>query len=206
MARKPSPDTIRYYKIELPNGKRVYSYSAEKLQQELSALLVGQRIRGLYVCLYGYHNSLHSRTNVIDMSYLGGGGAFLVFENTTLELEIQAIGMIKYRYFPSSAVTITEIANQEPDNLWTYYFSLADHDVTFDYQNSRVDSVAVKGANCWAFPQPEFDECIAEEAEEKGDLPTEIDIATDNCLLRYYADIIEYYWVVIEAPPEPPEC
>ena len=204
MARKPSPDTIRYYRIELPNGKKVYSYSAEKLQQELSALLVGQRIRGLYVCLYGYHNSLHSRTNVIDMSYLGGGGALLVFENTTLELEIQAIGMIKYRYFPSSAVTITEIANQEPDNLWNYYFSLADHDRTFDYQNSRINSVAVKGANYWAFPQPEFDERIAEKAEERGDLPTEIDIATDSCLLRYYAAIIEYYWVVMEAPPANP--
>ncbi len=205
MARKPSPDPIRYYRIELPDNKKVWSYSAEKLQKELNALLVGQRIRGLYVCLYGYHHSLHSRTNVIDMSYLGGGGALLVFEKTTLELEIQAVGMIKYRYFPSSAVTITEIANQEPDNMWNYYFCLADHDITFDYRNSRINSVAVKGANCWAFPQSEFDDRIAEEAEERGDLPTEIDIATDNCLLRYYAGIIEYYWVVIEAPPANPE-
>ncbi len=205
MARKPSPDTIRYYRIELPNGERVYRYSAEKLQQELNALLVGQRIRGLYVCLYGYQNSLHSQTNVIDMSYLGGGGALLVFEKTTLELDIQAIGMIKYRYFPSSAVTITEIANQEPDNLWDYYFNLEDHNIAFDYQNALVKSVSVKGTNCWAFPQSDYNELLAEQAKERSDLPREIDITTDSCLLRYYADFNEYYWVVMEAPPANPE-
>ncbi len=204
MAWKPSPDMIRCYRIEIPNGEKVYSYSAEKLQLELNALLVGQRIQGLYVCLYGYQNSLHSQTNVIDMSFLGGGGALLVFENTTLELDIQAVGMIKYRYFPSSAVTISEITNQERDNLWNYYFCFADHDVTFDYRNAHVNCVFVKGANCWAFPQPGFDELIAEEAEERGDLPTEIDIAIDNCLLRYYADCNEYYWVAMEAPPANP--
>ena len=205
MARKESPDTIRYYRIELPDSEKVYSYSAEKLQQKLNDLLMGQRIQGLYVCLFGYHNSLHSRTNIIDMSYLGGGGVLLVFEKTTLELTIQAVGMIQYRYFPSSLVQIFELTDYVPDNLWDYYFSLADHDITFDFKNALVNSVSVKGTNCWAFHQPDYAELTAEKAAERSDLPREIDISTESCLLRFLADNNEYYWVVMDASPAKPE-
>ena len=62
-----------YYRIDLPDEKGAYSYSAQKLQRELNALLAGQRIQGLYVCLYGYQNSLHSKCMDVHLLSPAGG-------------------------------------------------------------------------------------------------------------------------------------
>ena len=70
MARKESPDTIRYYRIELPDSEKVYSYSAEKLQQKLNDLLMGQRIQGLPTRNSGSAVSLPSRLSSAYICFL----------------------------------------------------------------------------------------------------------------------------------------
>ena len=195
---------VEYYLAILPENEWAYSYSAECLQKELRSLLIGQKLRAVYVDLDGYLQSMHNDVNVIDLSYMGGP-ALIGFEKTVLQLKIHVEGMIEYRYFPVWELNLRRKFDYPPDDMLMsekYYFDIANHENTVLYAGKNVDDILVYGTDTWGFSQPHFDETTADFAVKKNDLPTEIAVHTDKCLLRFVADDLEYYWVILEKIPD----
>ena len=122
------------------------------------------------------------------MSYMGGT-ALVVFEKTVLQLAIHVEGMIEYRHFPIWEMRLRRVFDYAPDDMVMadrYFFNAIDHDVSYDYT--------------WAFPQPNFDEEKADKAAEGNNLPAEIAIYTESCVVRFLGSDLEYYLVYFEAP------
>ena len=188
--------------VVFPDVKWEYCYSAKRLQMKLNSLLAGQRVMGIYVELFGYLESFHWGRDYIDLSYLGGT-TFIVFDKTVLQLAIHVEGMIEYRVFPASELTIQEKFDYAPDDMvlsGKYFFNVANHDVTYEYEGTRVTGVVIKRTDDWLFSLSGFDGSLAAVAAKKNDLPSEITIMTDECKIKFLGDVIEYYWVLFENP------
>lgn len=193
-------EKLKYSIIDLPDTLWKYSYSAKALQEELNALFARQTLKSVYVGLDGYLESMHSKTNSIDLTYMGGS-SLAVFEKAVLQLIIHVEGMIEYRYFPIWEMKHHEVFDYPPDDMALsdkYFFDAANHEITYEYANKRVNHIAVSGTDSWGFFQPIFDETAAEAAAKENDLPTEIAIRTDDCAVRFVGDSIEYYYVIFE--------
>ena len=192
----------KYSIATFPSVEWKYSYSAKELEKELSNVLVGQRIKAIYVDLDGYRESLQSKTDFIDLSYMGGT-ALAVFEKTVLQLMIRVEGMIEYRLFPIWEMRLRRVLDYPPDDMVMadkYFFNAREHDISFDYTDKQVDRITVKGTNTWPFSQSNFDESLAEIAAKKNDLPAEIVLYTESCNICFLGSDLEYSFVVFEAP------
>jgi len=190
-------EKLKYYTAVLPDTEWTYSYSAEELQTELRERFAGTKLRGIYVSLDGYLEALHSSVNTIDLSYMGGT-AIIIFDKTVLQLEIYAEGMIEYRCFPAWEMKLREVYDYPPEDMICsekYYFNAADHEVEFEYTNSLVENISVKGCDTWGFDQSGFDAERAKKAAEKNDLPAEIVLHTDVCEIRIVGEKLEFFWV-----------
>lgn len=190
----------KYLTAVLPDAEWIYSYSAIQLQAELNKLFSGKKLKAIYVSLDGYLEAMHNKVNVIDLSYMGGT-ALVVFEKTVLQLAIHVEGMFEYRCFPVWEMKLRENYDYPPEDMVMsdrYFFNVADHEITYEYNDKTVHSFTVKGTDTWGFPQPNFDEVIAEEAAQKCDLPGEIILHTNSCDIRFPGDDMEYFWVIFE--------
>lgn len=79
-----------------------------------------------------------------------------------------------------------------------HFFDAADHEITYEYRDKTVHSFTVKGTDTWGFPQPNFDEVIAEETTQKCDMPAEIILHTDSCEIRFPGDGMKYFGVIFD--------
>ena len=191
-----------YVIATLPDTEWNCSYSAIGLEEELNLAITGQRVKAIYVDLDGYLESVHSKTNLIDLSCMGGT-SLIVFEKSVLQLAIHTEGMIEYRIFPIWDIRLRKAFDYPPEDMLLtdkYFYNAIKHDLTYDYSEKKVRSISVRGTNSWAFSQPFFNETIAEAAAEKNDLPAEIAFLTDLCVVRFVGDSIEYYFVSFESP------
>lgn len=192
----------KYTIADLPDVEWAYSYSAKEFEKELNDLFAGQTLKAIYVDLDGYLEALSSCKDCIDMSYMGGT-ALVVFEKTVLQLAIHVEGMIEYRHFPIWEMRLRRVFDYAPDDMVMadrYFFNAIDHDVSYDYTDKETKNISVKGTDTWAFPQPNFDEEKADKAAEGNNLPAEIAIYTESCVVRFLGSDLEYYLVYFEAP------
>ena len=190
-----------YVIATLPDVEWKCCYSAKGLEEELNRTINGHHIKAIYVGLDGYLESMHSKTNFIDLSYMGGT-SLILFEKVVLQLAIHTEGMIEYRFFPIWDLRLRKVFDYPPDDMGLsdkYFYNTINHDITYGYLDEKVRSISVKGTSAWAFSQPFFDETIAEVAADKNDLPAEIAFWTDSCVVRFIGDYIEYYYVSFES-------
>jgi hypothetical protein len=193
-------EKLKYSIVDLPDTPWKYSYSAKALQAELNALFAKQTLRSIYVGLDGYLESMHSETNFIDLSYMGGT-SLVVFEKVVFQLDIAVEGMIEYRCFPIWEMKYHEVFDYPPNDMVLsdkYFFNAANHEITCDYANKSINDIVVIGTDTWGFLQPTFDEAAAAAAAKENDLPGEIALRTDDCVIRFVGDSIEYYYMIFE--------
>ena len=88
---------LKYLIVDFPDTEWKYSYSAKDFQKKLNVLFAGQTLKSIYVGLDGYLESMHSKTDFIDLSYMGGT-SLVVFEKAVFQLIIDVEGMIKYKW------------------------------------------------------------------------------------------------------------
>ena len=181
------------------NSEWKWCYSAKELQEELNILFTNQSIKSIFVQLYGYLASHHSK-NYIDLS-CEAGGCIVVFDKSIIELEIHAEGQINYRFLSINNVEIKTVKDYPPkdyDTLINSYFDIVNHDISIDIINKRVTGFDVIGTDMWCFSLKSFNNDLAKIASLKHDLPAEIDINTTEAKIRLIGDCIEYFRVIIE--------
>lgn len=190
-----------YCEITLPEGAWEWCYSAEALQKALEAAFTGEIVRGLYVALHEYTQSVLSKPNVVDLSYTGGV-SLLLSENTALALRFRGEGMAEYRLLPAESLTVREISGFLPDDMVRnrrYFFDLLHHERTCDYAGQRAERVRVPRTTVWALPTPGFDEDRGDMAGAAFDLPGEVYFTLENGVsIRFIGDETEYYCILLE--------
>ena len=194
---------MKYYEIQVPDIVWQTCYATQELLHDLQSI-EGQRIVAIMVNLDSYLEALSWHVNRIDLTYLGQP-SLIFFENNVLQLDIYVEGMIRYRVFPVWEVKRKSRYGIPPDDIVInnrFYFDVADHryGISFNYTNTPVHKIIVKGTNSWGFSQSWFDSQKAKVASRKNDLPTEIVLCTENCSIRFVGDEIENYWVLFESP------
>ena len=185
-----------YTIITQPDAEWEYSYSANKLETELSKNFKGQKLKSVYIALSGYLGSLYSTADCIDLSCIGGT-ALIIFDKLALQLAIHAEGMVEYRIFPVRDIKMKAVYDYPTENALMAgngYFNLQDSSVSLEYAEKRVESVSVEGTGLWSgFYLPGFDEEAAELAARENDLPSEIQFRAETGVIRFEGDSIEYY-------------
>lgn len=189
----------KFVTAALPETEWIFSYSAVQLQEELNKRLAGQKIKKIYVDLEGYLESVYIDPNGIDLTM--GGDSLIILERDALQLIVHVEGMIEYRWIPTGEIQMQTHYDYPPMTLGKpekYLFDLSNYEFKFNCCGSTVHHVSVKGTNTWAFPLEDFDESIAAEAAQKGDLPASIILHTDCCNVIFLGDSIEYSYVIFE--------
>ncbi len=174
-----------------------WCYSAEELQSILNDICKGQKLERVLVGLYGYLESLRHDTNLLDLSYFGGG-AYLVFENVIVDLIIHAEAMIEYRILKPSQVQLHETKDYPPSDVFSsdaYQYDLKNQ-FKLKYAGCCVTEVIVPKTNVYPFDLSGFDEEKATSAEKRNDLPSGIHFHLDNGVnLCLNGSDIEYFYV-----------
>lgn len=191
-----------YTVFTLPDAEWTYSYSANKLENELAKHFKRQKLRSIYISLSGYLDSMYSTTDYIDLSCIGGT-TLIIFDKLVLQLAIHAEGMFEHRIFPVRDMKMEAVYDYPTENALVAgngYFNLQDSSVSLEYAEKRVESVSVKGTGLWGgFYLPGFDEETAELAALENDLPSEIQFRTEAGVIRLVGDSIEYYCLYFES-------
>ena len=195
---------MEYYSAELPENGWKWCYSAAALQRLLADEITAQKIKGIYVWLYGYLVSLEmsrQKPDIIDMSYLGCG-CLIVLERTAVELAIHAEGMFEYRLYPSSEVKLKKHYSLPPEDIGLsgqdYFYDVKNTELSYSFTGEAVQSVKTNGTIAWPFALEGFDEELAETAGDKNDLPESVQIITKSCTICFIGDSIEYGLVVFK--------
>lgn len=182
-----------------------WCYSAQELQQFLDTELWGQKIQRIFVNLDAYLDAIRENgfcENSIDLSCVGGG-LLIVTENNILSLCAHGTGQFTYRLRERSEIEFERHFGALPMNYEyrqkPYLFDLYNHGITVDYEEARITQVKVFGTDHWAIVLKNFDSERAERAGNKSDLPNEVQIITDSCVIRFISDSIEYGYVIFRS-------
>lgn len=168
-------EKVEFYTIKIESQKELsWVYSATEFRDALHKEFNGQKLNRLFVSLYGYLASSKRSDNLLDFSYRGGT-LLAVFERSVLELVIHVEGMIQYRILPLHEVKIPKYGRTDYPPSDTgfngddYYDLSNEFDVTF--VDTVTKGVEVDKTGVYPFDLEGFDEALAAEAEQRGDLP-----------------------------------
>lgn len=177
-----------------------WCYSAKELEKELGKTLKDKIIQNIYVTLSGYIDSCHNNTDCIDLS-CEAGGCIIVFDDIVLDMSIHVEGQLSYRFVPKEMVTIQTVTGAVPTQyhgIENGFFDIKNHDISYHIDGAQLQNLSVKATNIWAFSDIGQDENLLEAAAQKNDLPAEVDLFTDKCIIRIIADELEYYRILLE--------
>ena len=197
-------EKAEFYNIDVDTEKEFsWVYSATQFEEVLAEALINQKLKRVFVSLYGYLESRDKRNNYFDFSYMGGA-LLLSFEHAVLELSIHAKGLMEYRLLSPWEVKISKNPTKDflPNDA-TYLSDLYFYDLGKEFELDCFDStlhmVNIEKTEVYPFYLSGFNEELGQEAEERCDLPSSINLRFKNgVILRLYGDDIEYYHVKIE--------
>lgn len=193
---------FEYYTANLTDTQSEWCYSAQGLQQFLDTELWGQKIQRIFVDLDAYLEAIRENgfdENSVDLSCVGGG-FLVVTENNILSLCAHGTGQFTYRLHQRGEMEFEQHFGALPENYEyvqkQFLYDLYNHGIAVDYEEARIKQVKVFGTDHWAIVLKRFDSERADRAGNKNDLPNEVQIITDSCVIRFVADSIEYGYVI----------
>lgn len=174
-----------------------WCYSAIELEQTLNDICKGQRLQRILVGLHGYLESLRFDTNLLDLTYFGGG-IYLVFDSVIVNMLIHADALIEYRFLQPYQVHFHNKKDSPPDDLFyrdTYYYDLKNQ-FELVYAGHIVSKIQITKTNIYPFDLKDFDKDKAAAAEQRNDLPSAVFLQLDNgvqvCLV---GSDIEFFYI-----------
>lgn len=183
------------------NTEFTWNYCDVDFENELNELLVGKKIKKVYVGLDGYLEGRKLEENYYDFTYMGGRVLFIFDENIALELEIYAEGMIAHRILSVSDLTIHSTKNHPPNDMVLsneYFYDIKDEFV-LSFEEKRIVEIAVDGTNDYAFLAEGYDKDKATLAMYQNKLPSNIHFVLDNDVtISLIGDQIENFYLYLE--------
>ena len=199
---------LEYYTIILDSQEEMsWVYSASDFQKVLNDAFRGQILTKVFVDLAGYLDLVRREEDFFDFSYMGGK-LILVFEKQLLELVIHVEGMMEYRIIPIYDARIPKCGKVDypPSDMrmtWNNDYYNLGKEFELNCFEQKVEKITVNKTDIYPFYLEGFDEALATDAAERGNLPAGVEISMSNgVLLKLLGDSIEYLFVELEKQKE----
>ena len=131
------------YKFDLPPKEYEWCYSSKQFQAELEQLVIGKKIKGVFVDSNSFADPLHERQNFAD--YLESSDILILLEDALIDLIICARGLFAVRYYNANELPIPKPEMtflREGSDSFCEISSIKDTFV-LDYKNTDISSVSV---------------------------------------------------------------
>lgn len=192
---------VPYTTITSAESRYVWNYSCDELESILNDMLNGKTLKKVFVSLIGYLDGSKREENYYDFSYMGGTALMIFSENTALELDIRAEGMIAHRFHKVSDLSFHATKDYPPDDMVLsekYFFDLRE-EFALSFEATQIVGIEVDGTNTYAFSAKGFDNEKATLAMYQNKLPSNIHFTLDNGVkLSLFGDPIEYFDLYLE--------
>ena len=145
------------YKFNLPPKKHEWCYSSKQLQSELELLLVGRKIRGVFVESRSFADPLREKKNFAD--YLESSDILILSENVLVDLIICASGLFAVRYYSINKITVPSSEMLFLNDASDIFCEISTIKDTFDpsYKNIDISSVTITEYSCIPWCPIDFD-------------------------------------------------
>ncbi len=192
---------VCYTTITSSNPDYTWNYYCEDLEKTLNKILVGKKVKKIFVGLDGYLEGAKREENYYDFSYMGGTVLILFNDNIALELDIRAEGMIAHRLHNISDLAFHTTKDYPPSDMVLsekYFFDIKD-EFSLSFENTGIIMIKVDGTNTYAFSAKGFDEEKATLAMYQNKLPANVQFVLDNDVkISLFGDAIEYFSIYLE--------
>lgn len=191
---------IDYMLIKADYSDFVWSYSAKELEDILSEMFCGKKLKKIFANYNGFTEGNKIDGTLYNFTYLGGSVIMLFEGGNALELDIYGEGMVRYRTHRLSDMSFT------PRKDFPYYIQRDEcycdmKDVfDIDYENRVVEKIAVDAINYYIFYAGNgFDSAKADAAASLGILPNIIDFhLSGESTLSLIGDNLNNYYMKLE--------
>ena len=193
---------VDYMIIKAESPDYMWSYSAKELENMLSELFSGKKLKKMFANYNGYTEGIRVNGTLYDFTYLGGS-VIMIFEGgNALELDIYGEGMVRYRTHRLSDMRFTPGKDCQYEiniNINECYCDLKD---VFDieYENLVVKKIAVNAIDYYTFyAGSDFDSAKADTSASLGILPNKIDFhLSGESILSLVGSSLENYYIKLE--------
>lgn len=143
-----------FYEFVFPEKDYQWCYSAKKLEQDLRAILIGDRLRKIYVGGLNFEEPLHVEDDFVG--YYLGSQVCMEFEERIVDIHACASGLFQIRTFQTKEVSKTR-----------YFDFMKDEDAVLcdtaypfvtSYTDKKILDVDVISTDCWPWDPTNFQE------------------------------------------------